>query len=407
MSISDVKLFGIASWRLVPKEPRHNTWHNALYVAAKKLDLDLEYLGLVNTFRMPWIRQIFPDSILRRFPYLNIFSFIKIVRTVRSSSGNKNIIYIFEGSFFWIYALTCISVFVPNCTVICNLFSSSRYNQRFFKNQKLRIWYELVFRLIQKNENIIVTFDTQLMTSKLNKSTGLNLIRFPVPSSFPYNKRDAMAIGVHHRVLVNLRSFQLKGLHYLLQNSCQECTFVFPRGPLASIPLQIEFGKYANSSFDESVVPVSDYEKYIDSFDYMIFLYEPSIDASGRILDSITRGLPVCVPRQSTEWAHIAKTWGQTNLFDWNSLQDISRTFNHPVFESPKIDKEPPFTPEGSLLEIVEIGSHVPVPETKYGLSTKILTVSTLLLHSTIFAIASFSYSLIAKAKSIFLGRFS
>lgn len=399
MSFSDVKLFGIASWRLVPKEPRHNTWHNALYVAAKKLDLDLEYLGLVNTHRMPWIKQIFPDSILRRFPYLSIFSFMKIVRSVRSSRGKKNIIYIFEGSFFWIFVLTCIRVFVPNCTVICNLFSSSRYNQRFFKNQKLRIWYRIVFRLIQKNENVIVTFDTQLMTSKLNKSAGLNLIRFPVPSSFPHRKRDSIAIGMHHRVLVNLRSFQLEGLHYLLQNSCQDCTFAFPRGPLASIPLKFEFGKYTNTIFDENVVPISEYEKYIDSFDYMIFLYEPSIDASGRILDSITRGLPVCVPRQSTEWAHIAKTWGQANLFDWNSLHDISRTFNHPVFESPKIYKEPPFTPEGSLSEIVVIGSRTSAPVTKYGLSAKILAVSTLLAHSIIFAIASLTYSLIARAK--------
>jgi hypothetical protein len=402
MSISDVKLFGIAGWRLVPKEPRHNTWHNALYIAAKKLGVNLEYLGLVNTYKMTWIQQIFPDSILRRFPYLNIVSFIKIIKKVRSSRGKSNIIYIFEGSFFWIFVLTCISVFVPNCTVICNLFSSGRYNQRFFRNKKLRLWYAIVFKLIEKNQSLIVTFDTQLMTSKLNKSSGLNLIRFPVPSSFPYNRRDSMGAGVHYRVLVNLRSFQLEGLHFLLQNACQECTFVFPRGPLATIPLQIEFGKYGNTSFDENVIPVSEYEKYIDSFDYMIFLYEPSIDASGRILDSITRGLPLCVPRQSTEWAFIAKTWGHSSLFDWNSLEDISRTFNHPVFENPRVGEEPPFTPEGSLLELLEIGSRIESPKKKYGLITKTFVFSTMLVHSVLFAFMSYSYSLIMRAKSMF-----
>ena len=167
---------------------------------------------------MTWIQQIFPDSILRRFSYLDIASFIKIIKKVRSSRGKSNIIYIFEGSFFWIYVLSCLSVFVPNCTIICNLFSSGRYNQRFFRNQKLKTWYSLVFKLIQKNKSVIVTFDTQLMTTKLNKSSGLNLIRFPVPSSFPYNRRSSNAEALHYRVLVNLRSFQLERLHFLLQN---------------------------------------------------------------------------------------------------------------------------------------------------------------------------------------------
>jgi hypothetical protein len=402
MSLSDVKVFGIAGWRLVPKEPRHNTWHNALYVAAQKLEIDLEYLGLLNTHKMNWIYQILPDSTLRRFPYVNIFSFVKILKNVRSSSGKSNVIYIFEGSFFWIYILSCIGIFLPNCTVICNLFSSSRYNQRFFKNNKMRNWYKSIFKLIQKNSNLIVTFDTQLMTNKVSRYSGQNLIRFPVPSSFPYKKRNLIEIGTHHRVLVNLRSFDLTGLHYLLENSCKKCTFVFPRGPLATVPLWIEFGKYENASFDETVIPVSEYQNYIDSFDYMVFLYEPSIDASGRILDSITRGLPTCVPRQSTEWAYIAKTWGQSNLFDWNSLQDISRTFNHPHFENPKVDTEPPFTPEGSLLEIVKIGSRITLPKKKHGFTVKFLVISSLLIHSTFLAFLNLPYRLFVRSRLIF-----
>jgi hypothetical protein len=40
-----VKIFGIAKWRLVPNEPRHNTWHNALYDSAQQFSINLRYIG--------------------------------------------------------------------------------------------------------------------------------------------------------------------------------------------------------------------------------------------------------------------------------------------------------------------------------------------------------------------------
>lgn len=402
MNQSNLKLFGIAGWRLAPKEPRHNTWHNALFNTSKELNIDLEYLGLVNTHKTDWITQVLPDSILRRFPYFNLVSFIKIVRVARRSKAGQNIFYIFEGSLFWAYLLTCVSFFVPNSTVICNLFSSSKYNQRLFKNESIRVPYYVLFKLLQKNNRLIITFDTQLMTNRFNKLSGFNLIRFPVPSSFPFNRRDSVQENAHQRVLVNLRSFPLNDLHYLLSNSCKDCTFVFPRGPLASVPLSIEFGKYENAEFDEAVVPVSEYESYIDSFDYMIFLYEPSIDASGRILDSITRGLPTCVPRQATEWSFIAKTWGKSNLFDWNALPDISRTFNHPIFAEPKIDQEPPFTPQGSLQELVELGLRKSDSKKSYGIFVKASVLGALLFHSAVFAILNSVFGIFVRIKQVF-----
>ncbi len=402
MNESKLKLFGIAGWRLAPKEPRHNTWHNALFDSSKKLNIDLEYLGLVNTHKTNWITQVLPDSILRRFPYVNLFSFIKVVRVMRQSKGNLNIFYIFEGSLFWAYLLTSMSIFVPNSTVICNLFSSSKYNKRLFKNESIRLIYLLLFKILLKNDRVVITFDTQLMTNRFNKLSGLNLIRFPVPSSFPFNRRIKAQENVHQRVLVNLRSFPLNDLHYLLQNSCMDCTFVFPRGPLASVPLSIEFGKYENAEFDETVVPVTEYESYIDSFDYMIFLYEPSIDASGRILDSITRGLPTCVPRQATEWSFIAKMWGRSCLFDWNELQNISQTFNHPVFTLPKIDQEPPFTPKGSIAELIEIGSRTSHSDHNYGIFTKLLVLNAIFLHSVVLTLVNGVFGVVTRIKQVF-----
>jgi hypothetical protein len=127
----------------------------------------------------------------------------------------------------------------------------------------------------------------------------------------------------------------------------------------------------------------------------MIFLYKPSIDASGRILDSITRGVPLCVPRQASEWAHIAKTWGHSALFEWGSTVDIARMFDHPDFSKPLLGSRPPFTPEGSLREIVGF-----VPKLDSGKNvfhhffTPVVYVI-VLLHSIIASTQSFGYQLI------------
>jgi len=395
MKSTGVKVFGIAAWRLVPNEPRHNTWHNALHDASKKRGIDLEYLGLNNTYKTNWITQLLPDSVLKRFPYLSLYSFAKVLRKIRGVQDKRTVIYIFEGSVSWAFFLGCISALTPNCVAIVNLFPSSRYNLRFFCKGKMKLVYRIMFKLIQRQGSLRITFDTQLMINKVNEQIENELARFPVPSSFPFNPRSALAEDQHYRVLVNLRSFPNKDIHELLQASCKDCTFVFPRGPLASTPLSIEFGQYTNASFDEFAIPVTEYQNYIDTFDYMIFLYQPSIDASGRILDSITRGVPVCVPRQASEWAFIAKTWGRAALFNWGSAIDTARMFNHPQFSVPVIDSIPPFTPGGSLEEIVNNG---PVLSGRRSISSRILRpfiYISVFLHSIAASSLSFGYQLI------------
>ena len=394
MDGTEVKVFAIASWRLVPDEPRHNTWHNALYDASRKQDVDLEYLGLINTHQTNWITRILPDSVLKRFPYLSLYSFIKISRKILGSGNKRTVIYIFEGSVSWLFFLGCISALIPNCAVICNLFSSSRYNQRFFSRGKMKLAYRILFKFVQGRERVRVTFDTQLMTSKVNEYIQTSLLRFPVPSSFPFNYHKVLLDTQHYRVLVNLRSFPNDNIHELLKSSCKSCSFVFPRGPLATTPLSIEFGHYSNASFDQYVIPVDEYQSYIDTFDYMIFLYQPSIDASGRILDSITRGVPVCVPRQASEWAYIAKTWGRSALFDWGSVADTAKMFDHPKFGIPTLNSDPPFTPDGSLKEIVNF---VPKLDTRKSITLRVLKpfiYLLIILHSIIASILSFGYQL-------------
>jgi hypothetical protein len=147
-----------------------------------------------------------------------------------------------------------------------------------------------------------------------------------------------------------------------------------------------------------------EYQDYVDTFDYMIFLYKPSIDASGRILDSITRGVPICVPKQATEWSHISKTWGQSNLFDWNSPDDIARRFNHPIFDSPTVNGAPPFTPNGSLGEIIELGTNPKYLKRENRFMNKAFVIVALVLHSSLFAATSVTYQVIIKMK-LFVSR--
>jgi hypothetical protein len=407
MKSQHIKIIGIAPWRLVPLEPRHNTWHNSLFDTSKSLGVEYEYFGLKKTFKTDWITRVFPNSILRKFPYLNLFSFFSILRNFKRDNSSKTVIYIFEGSFFWLFILICFKNFISNCVIVCNLFASSRYAKRIFRNNRIRKFYDLLFRLLnlKKNKNIVVTFDTQIMVDKVNYSYDYGIRRFPVPSSFQHRKLIDFNEEEHHKVLVNMRSFSTDRLHDLLKNSCEQCNFVFPRGPLKTTPLKLEFGKYKNTSFDDEVIPVNDYQSYIDLYDYMIFLYEPSFDASGRLLDCLARGIPVCVPEQATEWASIAKNWGRAHFFDWTSQNGLEKIFNHPSFHNPNFIGEPPFTPGGTISELLSLTEIKTIGQKKLSSIKKVVTLMVLLIHGIIASTLSTLYSIFFKIKSLIIFR--
>lgn len=398
---NNCKYFGVAPWRLIPLEPRHNTWHNSLFDTSIKMNLDLEYIGLQKNHSNSYITQILPESILKRFPYIHVWSFLKIAKIFNKSKKDKNFIYIFEGSLFWYIYFSCLRYFVPNSVFVCNLFPSSRYNIRFFGVKGMKKYYQLLFFLIKKqnNENVHITFDTDLMTDKVNSYTGASFKKFPVPSSFQYRIALSFETKSHYRVLVNMRSFPVDKLHDLLKNSCQDCTFVFPRGTLKSQPLSIDFGHYPNTSFDDKVVPIAQYQSYVDEHDYMIFLYKPSFDASGRILDAITRGIPVCVPEQAKEWVNISKKFGRVNLYTWDDKESLIKTFRHPAFTPLVYSGEPPFTPTNVLTEFSRLLMQSKLVPIRFSVLKRLFALIFIFLHSIISSILSLVYQVVFRIK--------
>ena len=132
----------------------------------------------------------------------------------------------------------------------------------------------------------------------------------------------------------------------------------------------------------------------------MIFLYQPSIDASGRILDCLTRGIPVCVPEQATEWASIARNWGRAHLFDWTSQNGLEKVFNHPGFSDPIFLGEPPFTPKGTIRELLGLTEIEINNQKKLSSIKKVATLMVILIHGIIAVTLSGLYSLFFKIKS-------
>lgn len=295
--------------------------------------------------------QVLPDTVLKRIPYISPVGYSRIKKSLSIQPESKTVIYIFEGTFLWLILLKLISRLIPNSLVVCNLFSSSRYSRVMFSGEKIRPSYAILLRILNRFDNLLLTFDTKLMVDKVNFSLGRNQFQtvFPLPSALPYLSQKKFTPDGHHRVLVNMRDFEIATLHDLISYSCPDCTFVLPRGPLASEPLWIEFGKYTNVTFDEKNIPVEEYLAYIDQFDYMIFLYRPSIDSSGRLLDGIVRRIPVCIPSQSTEWCSIARSYGELHQYDWFNTADKQAIFNHPQFAETFLEETPEFTTTGAV----------------------------------------------------------
>lgn len=358
----ETRLVGIAGWRLVPNEPRHNTFHNSLHSQAAKDDVELEYFGLRNTHPTNWIKQELPDTILKKYPYLSLTEFYKFKSKAKLAKNQNTVLYIFEGSISWLFILSLCAYLNPQLTIVCNLFSSSKYNRVLFANNgQLKHRYRIFFSILSKFEQSIITFDTSTMA---NKTKGIvsasNIQTFPVTSSFPYQP-ISRRVKEHFNVLVNMRSFSFDDLHKMLKSSCPRCTFTFPRGPMAQTSLEAEFSIYPNARFDKQSIPVDGYMAYFDSFDYTILMYEPSIDASGKLLDAIARGIPVCIPSESLEWVSISKTWGEHFIFTWMNKSSMAKSFDHPVFSQPVLKGEPSFTPTKTL-EAIQ-GFHISRPK--------------------------------------------
>ena len=358
-------LIGIGPWRIVPHEPRHNTFHMELMRIAPTEKINLAYLGLRDIPKQDWMIQILPNSILRKYVAISPKKMREISNRISAITPEPKTIYIFEGSISWFITLKILSAMLGNTTVICNLFSSGKYDQLFFSKGFKPYVFRTALRVISKigSQKAVVTFDTRLMSDKVTDLLGIKAEPFPVPSSFDFKIRNE-ATSNHSRALINLRGFNTSKLHEYLESSCRECTFVIPRGPISSTAVMpLEFGKYPNLEFDEKNISEIEYASYIDSFDYLIILYEPSINASGKILDAITRGVPVAIPKQATEWVQISRNWGKSHLFDWGNSSGEIKLFQHPEFLNPLLHGEPPFTPRNSLKNLAKLSKRMEIEE--------------------------------------------
>lgn len=350
-------LIGIGPWRIVPDEPRHNTFHMELKRIAPTENINLAYLGLRDMPKQEWMCQILPNSILRKYVAISPKKIREISEILNKLSSQYKTIYIFEGSISWFITLNILSARSGNTTVICNLFSSGKYDQLLFtKGLKSHIFRSALLAISGiSREKAVVTFDTKLMSEKVQDLLGIHAKSFPVPSSFDFKIRNETT-SKHSRVLINIRGFNTSKLHQYLESSCPECRFIIPKGPITSGEItNEEFGKYTNLEFDKKNISENEYAKYIDSFDYLIIFYEPSINASGKILDAITRGVPVAVPKEAIEWAQISRSWGKSHFFRWQNSDDEVKLFQHPKFLAPISYGEPPFTPRNSIKTLARI----------------------------------------------------
>jgi len=351
LSIQDCHFIGIAPWRLISEMPRHNTIHQSIYDTAISHGLSISYLGLSDHQPVSWIKQVLPNSILKPFPVMKSKYYKLISDSLLLTRDKTNIIYIYEGSFSWAILLKLLSLKIGPANVVCNLFPASKYENLIFKSHKMKLRYKLMFWIVSKSNRIQITVDTKHLKEKINSIVSVNpkVEVFPLPSSFDLLAGQKPKHGEHSTVLVNLRDFPFSDLTNLLEGSCRLCSFVFPSGLSEQVATSFSLLDYQNVKFEERSIAVKDYRDYIDTFDYMIFLYRPSLDSSGKILDCITRKIPMCLPKEATEWVENAMDWNKTFLFEFGNTQSAKSAFNHPIFSEPLKLDEPLCTPINTL----------------------------------------------------------
>lgn len=400
-------LIGIGPWLIVPGEPRHNTFHMELKRIASTESINLIYFGLREMPEQKWMCHVLPNSTLRKYTAISPKKIGEISKILTGLTSQHKTIYIFEGSISWFITLNILAAKSGNTTVICNLFPSGKYEELLFRKGLKSILFRSALLAVSRisRQKAVITFDTKLMSDKVQDSVGIYVEPFPVPSSFGYKVRNETT-NKHSRVLINIRGFDSSKLHPYLEKACQDCRFVVPKGLIvAGIITYKEFGKYPNLEFDEKNISEEEYAEYIDSFDYLIILYEPTVNASGKILDAITRGVPVAVPKEASEWAQISKSWGKHHLFGWQNSDEEARLFQHPKFLTPTSTGEPPFTPRNSIKTLARISKHLEARSH----DNSIFKDSSIYLWSALYyftcTILNYQYSLRMKLLSFFIAK--
>lgn len=366
--VKQIHFVGIAPWRVVPEKPRHNTIHQAIYRAGISEGLNMTYLGLEKTFEEVWISQVLPDSILRPFPIMKFREMKRAIAAVRISHDERVLFYLYEGSFSWAMTLKLLSCFIRSSIIVCNLFPASKYKAVIFGRSSIKLRYRLLFWIFSKFNNVFFTVDTNSLANQINSQNGshFKVDVFPLPSAFEIVETVEKRVSEHKRVLVNVRNYSINQIQDLLANSCGSCSFTFPEELHELTRLNSGLNRYSNAVFESSSIPVDSYRDYIDSFDYMIFLYAPSEDTSGKILDAITRRVPVCLPYEASEWVDLSTRWNKSFLFSHSNFLSARQAFNHPRFQEPLLDGEPRCTPRNMLLDLSKYGETLPRSPRKF-----------------------------------------
>jgi hypothetical protein len=346
-----IHFVGIAPWRLVVEMPRHNTIHQAIYESGVSTGLSISYLGLKDHEPVTWILRAFPKGILKPFPALKHNEVERVAKVLPFFEKKRKLFYIYEGSFSWMIVLKFLAFRFESAFLVCNLFPASKYEKVMFKNKRMKIRYKFLFRLMSRIGNIQITVDTSHLRDRINANLALEpeVKIFPLPSSFNLLEGNKPECAEHAKVLINVRNFSTAQLEILLSSSCKLCRFVFPDGTFRGSDEAKRVSEFSNVVIEGRSIPVDVYQDYVDTFDYMIFLYEPSLDSSGKILDCITRKVPVCLPLQASEWVLTSRLWNRTFLYNFDDYQSLKPAFNHPEFCNPIRSESPTCTPINTL----------------------------------------------------------
>ena len=244
----------------------------------------------------------------------------------------------YEGSVAWMWNLIALGKILGAERIVCNLFPASKTVANFGNGAMRNSIFKIQIRLAKaiSGDTLVCSVDTDAAAIILDRVGNLDIKVFPLVSALEEVPRKKTINNEHSRVLLNIRDFNQSDLNYLMQSSCKQCAFVLPRGPLANPLSKKLLENHPNLIQDSRNIPEEDYLQYIDSFDYMIFLYQPSLDSSGKLLDALALQIPVCIPEESKDLLKLVSNNIEYTTFSWVSHQNLSKTMNHPEFIQPE-----------------------------------------------------------------------
>ena len=339
----EIQYIGISANLTLGAHGHFETFHKGIFKAFEDCEEKITYLGSDKaiTSKYPiWYKPIIPTTMARPISWAKT-KFIMNYPSGHLGKYKSTNYFIYEGNLAWATLQTIQALKDPQSLSYVNLFDSKKYlkvNKSRVKKFFFTIYTTILHRV--SGGRLILGADTHELATTLEKFLSIPVMVFPAFSIMPDKHEGSGLLRDHKRILITIRGDAARiNLFVALEQACTDCQYIIHGADPSS---HMVFETKPNIMFTKEFQSETEYFNLFNGVDRCIISYSPldfSHQSSGRFYDCVAMNIPVSVPA-NTSMAGLARKYGNSRIFDFESSIEIRQELNHGIIFSERRHEE-------------------------------------------------------------------